>query len=66
MVNDVSLLFNVAFTFLQPISVFSVCKAQLTGDWLEKRQGAPDTIILIIVEWDVGAPIFTCAKSLLR
>jgi hypothetical protein len=35
--------------------------------WLEKMQGAPNTIILLNnSRGDIGAPIFTSANSLLR
>jgi hypothetical protein len=42
---------------------FPVYKAQLIGDWLENRRGAPNTIILLIIRqyyWRTEAP---CANS---
>ncbi len=46
---DVCLIFNVAVVFFN-VFLFPVCKAQLIGDWLENRQGAPNTIILLIIK----------------
>jgi hypothetical protein len=39
---------------------FPVCKAQLIGDWLENGQGAPNTIILLIIRQYTDTP---CANS---
>jgi hypothetical protein len=50
-------------SFLQCISVSVLYNAQFIGDWHENSQGAPNTIILLIIRqfyWRTNA---TCAKS---
>jgi hypothetical protein len=31
------------------VFLFRLCNAQLIGNWLEKRRGVPNTIILLII-----------------
>jgi hypothetical protein len=48
MVIDVCLLFDGPVVFCCNVFPFPVAKAQLIGNWYENRQGAPNTIILLI------------------
>jgi hypothetical protein len=46
-VTDVCLFFNVAVVLLHRVSLS--CLLSPVGDWHEKRQGAPNTIFLLII-----------------
>ncbi len=50
MAIDVCLIFNVGCRLVFNVFPFPVCKAQLIGDWLENRRGAPNCSVRLFLK----------------